>query len=264
MPITFEQDVPAKQWLSFIPTAAAKRGVRRRRLFPIAGVTIAALGLAAFSLGTNAEAEPPVESVADAVAEAEPSELPEPTESTAAAQTNTDATAEPTPATDAAPDPVLAAAVPPTPAVEASEADAAPPKPVRKVVEPKPLSERQLRRAKKAARALRGAIDDGSIATAKYSFVATINGEDDVWTAAVDACGSLQAGGIGGWRLPSRLELRDLRRSSTLRADAYWTRHRVAGSDDGSGVAFSTRTGRTGAWMATETAAIVCVQPRPR
>lgn len=262
MPITFDQPAPAKQWLSFIPTAEAKRVTRRRRLFPVAGVLIASLGLAAFSLGTNAEAESSVdpvdpESALGAVAGA-PERSEAPNSSPAGASL-----ASATRSLDAEKTLASTNAAVPRPTTSARPAPKTTPKPPRRVVEPKPLTKQQRRRATKAARALRDALEGGEVQSSKLMFAAAIDADDDHWSTAIVTCAGLQAGGIGGWRLPSRGELRDLRRAKLLVADAYWTRHANRDEEE-AGVAFSARTARTGAWMSSETAAIICVQPRPR
>jgi hypothetical protein len=70
--------------------------------------------------------------------------------------------------------------------------------------------------------------------------------------------------GVGGWRLASRGELRDLGRARLLASGmAYWSRSGAADPD--AAYVFNTRTRRSAVRLKQEpTAATVCVQPRPR
>lgn len=254
-------------WLGFVNEADDQpASTLMTRVLPV--LALAGVGLLVISGGKqeHAEAAPPPSSAAAArmtLAAAGGSK-----------KTDDDApeedAAEAAPAAVPEPQPEEPAAEPDeAPTVEAAPADAPPPepeplaKPKREPKPPKPLSPAAARKAARAASGLRSALKDGRVKASNENFaMVTADGEETGWDDAKAACGGLDVDGVGGWRLPSRGEAREIQRGKAAPRDAYWTRQR--GPHDDTIYVHDPRTRRSSPWLDQEIASVVCVQPKPR
>ncbi len=262
--LPFTRNVPSRRWLGFV-SEAGEGG--RSLAMPMGVITAMGAVLLVASGGHAKKSEPEAlpSSAAAAVVSRPASEAPAAPE------------ADPDP-----PAPPAAPAPPETPvqarnadvdvdvdvdAAESNTTDAAAPtvrdRPRREPKPLKPLNPAAQRRAKRAQVQLRGAVSDGRVHASRASFAVRVAGEDTSWALATDHCQGLDVDGTSGWRLPSRSEARELQRAHALDSGAFWTRQRSARLGDAIYV-YDTRTRRSAPWLEEETAAIVCVQPRPR
>lgn len=265
--LPFTREIPARQWLGFVHESDSQgQSALMTRVLP----GIAALGavLLVVSGGKQThEPEGPPPSSAAAMASRtasvapstpepapEPAPAPEPEPEPAPEPAAVEPTTADAPATDTPTDPPAAAT--PEPAPE-------PVKKPRVVKPPKPLSPAAARRASRAATDLRGAVASGSVKRSRENFATTTSdGDEQGWTEAKAACASLSIDGVGGWKLPTRSEAREIHRGSAAPNGAYWTRQR--GAHDDTIYVYDPRTRRSSPWLDQEIARVVCVQPRPR
>lgn len=285
--LPFTRETPARIWLGFVNEADEQpASMLTTRILPV--LALAGVGLLVLSGGKqeHEDAAPPPSSAAAARmklaaaggAKAEPAEAPaeEPEEAPAAVPPPTDApdvAAEPGQPTEDQPAPAADA-----PPAEASASDASPPetataepepkpepiaKPKREPKPPKPLSPGAARRAARAATGLRSALKDGRVKASRENFaVVSADGDEVGWSDAKAACAGVNVDGVGGWRLPSRGEAREIQRGKAAPRDAYWTRQR--GPHDDTIYVHDPRTRRSSPWLDQEIASVVCVQPKPR
>jgi hypothetical protein len=242
--------IPPRRWLEFIPEPRASRGVAAWGVPAVGGIVAVALAAMVLATGSDAQgnesdgaaieatdAEPEV-----AAASVAPTPEPEPEKVIEPAPAKKEA--EPVPANAIAP------AVEPAPRVRTQP-----------VIEP--MTPAQLRKAQRVARQLDAAIADGRVKTSSLSFAVVVEAEGTFFSEAATMCNELVVDGVGGWRLPSVGELRDLGRARTLPGAAYWSRTRA--SDPEMVRVYNTRTRRSGAWLQSEpTGSAVCVQAKPR
>ena len=283
--LPFTREIPGRRWLGFVPNPGQKAS--SPLTVPIALLAVLCLGVLVASGGKQEHAEegPPPSSAAAAAARmgaaqasgdgtpadaAKPEPEPEP-EAPADPSPAEPANAVPPtgeapaadeaakPATDATPDGTAPTASPePQPEPEAQPE----PRPKREPAPPKPLSAAAQKRAERAAPRLRAAISSNRVKKSRENFVVAEQTDETSWTDAKAHCAGLSVDGVGGWKLPTRGEAREIQRGGAIKSGAYWTRQRAKFED--SIYVHDTRTRRSSAWLEEEIANVVCVQPRPR
>ncbi|MEM6295016.1 MAG: hypothetical protein AAGA54_27335 [Myxococcota bacterium] len=270
--LPFSREIPGRRWLGFVPNPDEKAS--SPLTLPIALLAIAGLGILAVSGGAQHPATdaPPPSSAASAAAarlgaaqaagsssEAEPAATADPVDdapdapAVEAASVATPEAAGPSSdaaAVDGEPEP------PPAPEADPEPAPKPEPKP------PKPLSATAQKRAERAAVRLRGAMKGDRVKASRESFAVLDHDGETSWADAKAYCAGLNVDGVGGWKLPTRGEARELQRGRAIQRGAYWTRQRAKFDD--SIYVHDTRTRRSSAWLEEEIAGVVCVQPRPR
>ena len=274
--LPFTRETPGRVWLGFVDEAdAQKASVLTSRVLPVLAVAgVAALVLSGGKQSHAPQTPPPSSAAAArmqvAAAGAAGSDVPDSTAPTPEPEPTPPPAekAEPANVEPAAAAPVESSAVAqPAPATEATPAEPAPqaqpPKPKRQPKPPKPLSPSAAKKASRAAAGLRSAIAAGRVKASRDNFAATsVDGDEVGWDEAKAACSGLDVDGVGGWRLPSRGEAREIHRGGATGKAAYWTRQR--GPHDDTIYVYDPRTRRSSPWLDQEIASVVCVQPRPR
>lgn len=275
--LPFTREIPARQWLGFVHEEDSRgSSVLMSRVLPSLAVAGVVLLVVSGGKQHHEPEAPPASSAAAArakvasVAGAGAGQSADPPSEPAPAKPES-APAEPEP--PEAPDtaaPAATPAAPPTPAAEPPPEPKPEPKPEptpepkpKKVREPKPLSPAAARRATRAAAGLRGAVASGQVKRSRENFAVTTAGGDEMgWDEAKATCSSLSVDGVGGWKLPSRGDAREIHRGNAATRGAYWTRQR--GPHDDTIYVYDPRTRRSSPWLDQEIASVVCVQPRPR
>ena len=276
--LPFTRDTPARIWLGFVnevddqPTSTLMT-----RVLPV--LALGGVGLLVLSGGKQhrEDTAPPPSSAAAArmTLAAAGGAAKDDGESDREAETPEEEPATEAPAV-AAPTEEQPPAAPPEepPASESQASDATPSdapvvapepiaKPKREPKPPKPLSPAAARKAARAASGLRSALKDGRVKASRENFaVVSDGGSETAWDDAKAACSGLDIDGIGGWRLPSRGEAREIERGKAAPRAAYWTRQR--GPHDDTIYVHDPRTRRSSPWLDQEIASVVCVQPKPR
>lgn len=256
--LPFTRETPARTWLGFVNEADDQpASTLMTRVLPV--LSLAGVGLLVLSGGKQPhEDTPPPSSAAAArmslAAAADAPKSPDAAQDEAPQVEAPEAPVRPAPVAPEQPDASILTP-PPAPAVAA--------KPKRAPKPPKPLSAAAARRAARAASGLRSALADGRVKASRESF-ATLSGggEEAGWNDAKAACSSLQIDGVGGWRLPSRGEAREIQRGKAAPSEAFWTRQRGPHGD--TIYVHDPRTRRSAPWLDQEIARVVCVQPKPR
>jgi hypothetical protein len=117
-------------------------------------------------------------------------------------------------------------------------------------------------RATEGDGSLAAAIAEGRVREAGPLLLVDTGPSTVTWDEAVSRCRRRKLGGVGGWRLPGKGQLVELRRAKLLGPGSYWSRSTV-GEDEAFVV--DAASGEASQWLKIEpNGRVACVRTRPQ